>query len=134
MSTPLESRATEIVRDHHFVLWRLPMLAALLGLGAGCAPSLAAWLASAVPLTLGMLAIYVLPPRRLETWISRGLLLGADALLCGLALYAASPAAMITRANSPNGCSAIRRRTPLWSVVSPPSPIAIISASVPIRK
>ena len=68
------------------------MLAALLGLGAGCAPSLGDWLAFAVPLTLGMLAIYVLPPRRLDTWITRGLLLGADALLCGLALYAASPA------------------------------------------
>lgn len=49
------------------------------------------WLTVALPLVVGMGAVYAFRPARLFQWIERGWLPAADALLVGLALFGADP-------------------------------------------
>ena len=85
-----EPNVLEVARRYRFLLWRLPLLAATLLLTAQTAPFLAWWVALALPLTAGTLAVFLFHPEPLNRWCSRGWLMAADALLIALALYGAA--------------------------------------------
>jgi PAS domain S-box-containing protein len=75
-----------ISKNHRFLLWRLPLLAATLLILTRTADSVSWAMVLALPLMTGMLAVYLFDDSRLQLWSSRGYLLIADALLVCLAL------------------------------------------------
>jgi len=75
-----------ISKNHRFLLWRLPLIAATLLILTRSADSVGWAMVLALPLITGMLAVYLFDASRLQLWSSRGYLLIADALLICLAL------------------------------------------------